>query len=897
MSRTQMDRKAAPPLTSRAGTDPFELSRFVVPLPPKGIVRRARLLERLDVGARGPLTLVTAPAGTGKTVLVSSWAASARAVGTVVWLSLDADVSTGGFWHLVATGLSRRGVDVPAPVSAAELEAGDPSYTATIAGAVLAHHEPIVLILDCDGALESAVGTKLDSLIHRSAGNLRVVLVTREDPLLPLHRYRLAETVVEVRMADLAFTVPEARELLTGTGVDLSEAGMDAVTSRTQGWAAGLRMAAMSLAHRTDREDAARELAGNSGTVAEYLLAEVLDTQPQGLRRLLLETSVVDVLRPGLAAALAGPHAERALSFLVHGNAFLEELPELPGCYRYHLLFRELLRAQLAYEDPARSVELHRVAATWLADHGLVVDAVRHATAIGDWETAARYVVDDLSLPLLLTAPATDPLVEALAPMPKAAGPAGILVAAARAAAADDWRGVAAGIRRARQAIADGEPWPAAELDVSLLELSLARRAGDAVAAMDAAATAQALVHRQSPVALAAHPELDAVIATGLGEALVLAGRLNAAAEAFSVATETGHVTGREQPLIDALGHRALLSALRGELRAAAELAGRVVRISSAAGLTPARCPAAAEVALAYVHTETYDIAGARRHVARAATCGATAMEPLSAAMLGLVLARISRAGGDLDGAVAVLDETVSRADLPVWLADRLVLEQVTLLVVAGQSDRAADLAAQLSEPGSREAGMLRVGAPTVSVGAVVEPAVVTLRGASASLAVRVDTMLQEAAGHLAADNARRAVRELEHALRLAAPEQLRRPFRESPEELWRLLRQHDELLQRHQWLTNRRASRPTGPMPRPRRGGGAETAPTSGQILEPLTDKEREVLGHLSELLTTDEIAAVMFISVNTVRTHVRNILRKLSASRRNEAVRRARELRIIST
>ena len=122
--------------------------------------------------------------------------------------------------------------------------------------------------------------------------------------------------------------------------------------SRTQGWAAGLRMAAMSLAHRADREEAARRFAGDTGTVAEYLLAEVLNTQPDGVRQLLLDTSVVDVLRPGLASALAGPHAERALSFLVHGNAFLEELPEFPGCYRYHDLFRELLRAQLAYESP-----------------------------------------------------------------------------------------------------------------------------------------------------------------------------------------------------------------------------------------------------------------------------------------------------------------------------------------------------------------------------------------------------------------------------------------------------------------------------------------------------------------------------------------------------------------
>ena len=841
MSRRQSEATAVPPIALTSGVDPFELSRFVVPLPPKGIVRRARLLERLDVGAAGPLTLVTAPAGTGKTVLVSSWAASARKVGTVVWLSLDADVGPGTFWHLVATGLSRRGIDVPVPVSSAGSDAGDPSYTTTIAGRVLAHHEPVVLILDCDGALESAVATKLDALIHRSAGNLRVVLVTREDPLLPLHRYRLAETVVELRMADLAFTVPEARELLTGTGVKLSEAGMDAVANRTQGWAAGLRMAAMSLAHRSDREDAARELAGNTGTVAEYLLAEVLDTQPAGLRRLLLETSVVDVLRPGLAAALAGPHAERALSFLVHGNAFLEELPELPGCYRYHLLFRELLRAQLAFEDPARSIELHRVAATWLADHGLVVDAVRHATATGDWATAARYVVDDLSVPQLLTAPATDPLAEALASMPKAAGPAAALVTAARAAAADDWRGVAAGIKRARPTIAAGEPWPAAELTVTVLELALARRAGDADAALDAAAAAQALVHRQSPAALAAHPELEAVIATGLGGALVLAGRLNAAAEAFSVATEVGQVAGREQPLIDALGQRALLSALRGELRAAAELAGRVARVSSAAGLTPGGCPPAPEVALAYIHTETYDIAGARRHVARAAICGAVAMEPLSVAMLALVLARISRAGGDLDGALGGLDETLSRTDLPAWLADRLVLEQVTLLAVDGQTDRAADLAATLSEPRSREAGMRRTGAgPETTDAAHVDPAVLTLRSSGASLAVRVDALLQEAAAHVAAGNPRRAVRELEHALRLAAPELLRRPFRQAPEALWRLLRQHDELLQRHAWLTNRQTGRPSGLLPNPRRGGGRGQPPESAQIVEPLTDKER---------------------------------------------------------
>jgi LuxR family maltose regulon positive regulatory protein len=221
----------------------------------------------------------------------------------------------------------------------------------------------------------------------------------------------------------------------------------------------------------------------------------------------------------------------------------------------------------------------------------------------------------------------------------------------------------------------------------------------------------------------------------------------------------------------------------------------------------------------------------------------------------------------------------------------------VSLLAFDGRLDRAAALAATLSEPKSREAGLLRAGIAAASTDAAnVDPAVLTLRGSGVSLAIRVDALVQEAATHVAAGNSRRAVRELEHALRLAAPELLRRPFRQAPEALWRLLRQHDELLQRHAWLTNRQTGRPSGLLPNPRRGGGHDLPPeSSAQVVEPLTDKEREVLGHLSELLTTDEIAAVMFISVNTVRTHVRNILRKLSASRRNEAVRRARDLRII--
>ena len=394
-------------------TDPVEAAAFSMPAPPAGVVRRARLESLLDAGAQGPVTLVSAPAGTGKTVLVSSWAAGLGADRTVVWISLrEATTGPGVFWDLVVTGLARQGVAV-SPATPAGEDPGDPSYTTSIAEGILGHARPVVLVLDCDGVLAADVARRLDVLLHRAGDRLRVVLLSREDPLLPLHRYRLAGTLTELRMADLGFTRDEARAMLTGLGVDLSESAMDAMIGRTQGWAAGLRMAAMSLVHHADREEAARKLAGDTGTVAEYLLAEVLDTQPDGVRQMLLETSVVDVLRPGLATALAGPHADRALSFLVHGNAFLEELSEGVGCYRYHDLFRQLLRAQLAYESPERWVELHEVAASWFAAHDLVGEAAKHAVLLEEWDVAARYVVDDLSVVSVLTGRATEVLQDA----------------------------------------------------------------------------------------------------------------------------------------------------------------------------------------------------------------------------------------------------------------------------------------------------------------------------------------------------------------------------------------------------------------------------------------------------------------------------------------------------
>jgi LuxR family maltose regulon positive regulatory protein len=837
-------------------------------------------VHRLDEAARGPLTLVSAPAGTGKTVLASCWAAGLGAGHPVAWVSIrDATVGPGAFWHLVVTSLSRQGVAVP-PVVSSGPDAGDPSYPASIAEAILGHPEPVILVLDCDGVLTSEVARGLDTLLQGSNGHLRVVLLGREDPLLPLHRYRLAGTLTELRMADLGFTRDEARAMLAGLGVDLSEGAMDAMIARTQGWAAGLRMAAMSLAHHADREEAARKLAGDSGTVAEYLLAEVLDSQPIGVRRLLLDTSVVDVLRPGLATALAGPHADRALSFLVHGNAFLEELREGVGCYRYHDLFRQLLRAQLAYESPERWVELQEVAASWFAAHDLVGEAARHAVVVENWDLACRYVVDDLSVVSILTGRPTEGLHEALATMPRTAdGAAALLVNAARAAATGDVKGAAAGLQRARDQLASAtaDSWPAAELAAAVVEEALARQLGEADRVLTAGALAQSLVHLQDPARLAAHPEIAAEVEVNIGAALVLQGQLDAAADSLATFAGRSDVSGTEHAHIDALGHGALLAAWRGDLSHAVDLAGRAIRLSSATGLTPATSPAAAEVALAYVETERYDLVAARAHADRAVFRAPALSDPLPTAMLALARARIHRAGGDVDRAVRALDG-IGRA-LPPWLQDQIDRERARLI-----RDLEPSAAGRHDAPGAS--------APVLDI----EVSGLALRDPRTPLATRVAACLRSGTVKLSAGQRSGALRDLEQALRLAAPEQSRRVFREASDDLWHLLRSDDDLWSRHGWLTDRRPRVESGRVPQQRtpvRSLGQPGEPP--RIYEPLTDKEREVLGHLSELLTTEEIAAVMFISVNTVRTHVRNILRKLAASRRNEAVRRARDLKLI--
>jgi len=877
--------------------------RFTIPRQPDGLVRRSRLLEHLERGVSGPLTLVSAPAGTGKTVLVSTWARRAR--GPVGWVTLEAnDASRPTFWSSFSLALQRCGVDIPLPADPVDPAAAGTPYVDAVVTALAERSqgqgaEPVLVALDCESEISPAVAEDLACLIRRSAGLLRLVVATRVDPVLPLHRYRLSGTVVEIRMTDLAFTPDEARELMRRAGVELSEPTLQAVVDRVRGWGAGLRFAAVALARQADRERAALEFRGDTGDVAEYLMAEVLNVQSDEGRRLLLETSVVEVLRPGLCEAVAGPQAQRLLALLVRGNAFLYEVPGSPGSYRCQPLFRDLLRAELAYESPERLPELHRAAATWMADQGLVEEAVRHSVAAGDWAGAARHVIDGLAIGRLLL-PGGDGLTEALSRLPDDTdGVAASLVRAALAMSVLDLDGCEEQLQRAGGQLDQVRTarWSAAALALQTVRLTHAAVLGNVERALGAASSAERLLPMQAGERLEGHPELLVLIESGKGAAWLAAGQLEDAVEAFSAGARAAERPGCERSLISCLGQLALLAAMRGQLRKAAELAARAAAVQQEAHLEAASCPSVA-VALAWVNTELYDLAAARRHAQRAAESMVFAHDPTSSVMLALVDSRVRRARGDLDGALSRIAAALSEVPrAPVWLQDTLRVEEAELNVANGQPALAVQVAQGLAEPDSPE-GVLVLARARMATGGEFESPASTLRNASASLPIRVGGWLLEATRQLDGGEELRAGQALERSLRLAAPERLRRPFREASPQVRRLLRADPQLAAEHGWLGASTLD-DAHPLSLPRRepepdpGGESRAA---APVLEALTEKEREVLGHLAALLTTDEIAGAMFVSVNTVRTHVRNILRKLDASRRNEAVRRARELGIIA-
>src|SRR6516165_1671890 len=359
-----------------------------------GVVARPRLVGRL--GARARVSVVSAPPGSGKTVLLRSWMSWAGVAGSVAWVPAGrSERDPQRFWVSVLTALRQTG---PGAVLVREVTAAPDLDGWVITERLLADLAPLDdrlwLVVDDLQELGGDALAQLELLILRAPAGLRFVLATRRDVRLGLHRLRLEGELAEIREPDLRFTVAEAAELLAAAGVDLPEVAP--LVARTEGWAAGLRLAALSLAGHPDPGRLAAEFSGTERTVAEYLLAEVLDRQDEPVRRLLLRTSILERVNGELAGLLTGDSdGERILQDLEEANAFVVALDPARSWFRYHHLFAGLLQLQLRRTEPDQVAGLHRAAARWLAGHGYPVEAVRHAQAAGDWGLAAQLLADN----------------------------------------------------------------------------------------------------------------------------------------------------------------------------------------------------------------------------------------------------------------------------------------------------------------------------------------------------------------------------------------------------------------------------------------------------------------------------------------------------------------------
>src|SRR4051812_33144765 len=384
-----------------------------------GPITRRRLLEML--GSLRPLTVVSAPAGYGKSTLVESWLAESSRNETVARLSLENDdLSHEAWWPTLEEALTVAGVAVSRGDVTGGLRDPHRARSKSLAADILAQGRRVLLILDCgEFALSAQVGRDVDLLIRDTRNQVAVVMLTREDPPLPLHRYRLEGGICEVRAEDLAFTAGEVAALMKREDVVLTPPEVSALRTRTGGWPAGLRFAAMSLRGRSDVSEAIQDFRGDSGNVAEYLMSEVLQRQPVKRRRFLLRSCIIEELDPPLVEVLTGQHCDvQSLEAMADSGCFVERIPGQQDRFKYHALFRQFLLAQLWFERSPAPAGLHREAAEWLARDSQTSRAVRHAVAATDWGLACPPPVESLGFVDLLTGPRRTALRRLFAELP-----------------------------------------------------------------------------------------------------------------------------------------------------------------------------------------------------------------------------------------------------------------------------------------------------------------------------------------------------------------------------------------------------------------------------------------------------------------------------------------------
>jgi LuxR family transcriptional regulator, maltose regulon positive regulatory protein len=919
---------AAPPGVAASEQDVLLATKLHVPRPQPGFVPRPRLAEALDQGLARRLILVCAPAGFGKTALLADWARSGR--WPVAWLSLDAaDNDPARFWrHVVAAldrarpGTGERVGPLLGPPAPRSFEALATALINELA-AQPADGE-VLLVLDDYHLIDAGqVHAPLGFMLEHLPPGLHLVLAGRADPPLPLARLRAGQQLAELRARDLRFTAAEAGSLLArAAGADLPADAVAALTARTEGWAAGLQLAALSLRGQADPATFVTAFGGTHRYVLDYLAEEVLERQSEQVRGFLLETSVLERLSGGLCDAVTGrADGQAMLEQLERANLFLVPLDEVRGWWRYHHLFADLLRARLQQQRPGQGPRLHRAAATWCEEHGLAGDAVHHAIAAGDAAWAARMIEQHADALMLRAEEVTvQRWIEALPAELPPSRPRLCLAQAWKALRSTDPEAARVALDAAESAFTDVTDQPfeasvgtAASLlanvpaAIAVGRTYLAELRGDAEGM--AAFASQALARLGEGQWM-----LESVTRSQMAVAEWLRGRPAEAERVLLPVTARWQAAGERSFALRGCFLLGQVQRAQGRLDTAAD----TYRLALEIGVPPGRPALLAAgigyVGLAEVAYQRNDLDAALRDVTEGIARGRqlTHTQPLAASLV--TLAWIRQATGDEVGAREAMDEAERVAPGPAVadLFNPVPAQRARLLLVQGDVAAAARWAAESGLGADDEPMYLRerehlVLARVLLAQDRVGPALALLERLLAAAAsqrrtasiIEIQTLRSLALAAAGDENA--ATQALTEALALGCPRGYVRVFADEGAPMGVLLGRLVAAQRAEQAAARgvpfgciaqvlrafgvRQAAPPPGP----------RAAPAAPGLVEPLTARELEVLALLAAGTTNQDIAGELVISLDTAKKHVSHVLGKLGAANRTEAVARARQLGLI--
>ncbi len=883
---------------------------FIPPTRPE-LVPRPRLIEQLNAGLHRKLTLISAPAGFGKTTLVTEWLDNLRVDAKkenrieerIAWLSLDeGDNDLVRFLTYFIAALNQiEGIDaIFGKGVLAMLQSPQPPPMETILTSLIneiaAISVRIIFILDDYHLIEAQpIHDLLPFLLEHLPPQMHLVIATREDPHLPLARLRATDQLTELRATDLRFTSSEAAEFLNQVmGLGLSAEDITALETRTEGWIAGLQLAAISLQGKEDTTKIIKSFSGSHRLVLDYLFEEVLEQQPESVQIFLLQTAILDRLTGSLCDAITGQeNGQETLETLEQANLFIVPLDEERRWYRYHHLFADLLRHRLhqsaassSEEESGDVAELHKRASLWYEDNGLEIEAFQHAAAANDFEDAARLVEGD-GMPLTFRGEAV-PVLNWLASLPT-------LVLDARPSL---WVTYASALNFTGQPAAAEQKLQAAEAALEGIEPDA--RTNDIVGHIAAIRAMLAIGQNQSETIIAQsrralmylHPDNLPVRTTmtwTLGHAYHLQGDRAAASRAYTEVISISQASGNIISTLAATTGLGDIQESKNQLYLAAESYRRGLLLF---GDQQQLAAVGAYLGLARVLYEWNDLDAAGQHGQQSIQL-ARQLESIDAfAVCGVFLARLKITQGDAAGAVAILAEAEQfvRQHNFMHRMPEVAAAQVLTLLHQGNLAAAAHLAEKHELPISQARVHLAQGDMSAAL-AVLRPLrrQVEAKGWEDG---RLKVMVLQAVALHAHGEKEQAAQLLGDALALAEPGGFIRTFVDEGPPMAHLLY---EALSRGIAPDYIRRLLTAFPIDEPEQPDSSKMQASKSGLVESLSERELEVLQLIAEGLTNQEIASRLFLSQNTVKVHTRNIYGKLGAHHRADAVARARALGIL--